>query len=197
MKKIVSFSLGLCLFLGASLAQEIKGNYKILAGKIPPLAGSLEKVRMVEVFSFTCSYCYAFQKQLADFLEQYKEKLELIHLPIGFSGVNPAKLYFIALDLEKGEEVKKLIFQSFHDSGIRNINSLEVLKVLAKISGIEKEFEENKNSDLILDKIKFAKIYASSRKIQRTPTFVIENSILVGGADTRNLSLVIDSLLKK
>lgn len=197
MKKIISF--GCCLFfITASLwAQEIKGKYRLLEDKTPPIAGSLDTVKVVEVFSFTCPHCYSFQKQLDSFQKKYQEKLELSHIPIGFSGVNPSKLYFIALDNNKGAEIKKLIFQSFHDSGIRNINNSEIIKVLARIEGLEEEYEENKNNEAILDRVKFAQIYATSRRIQRTPTFVVENSILVEGADTKNLSLVLDSLLKK
>lgn len=197
MKKIIGIGFVLLLFVSNSWAQSIQGNYKILEGKTPPKAGSLEKVKVIEVFSFTCPHCYNFQKQLSQFQKKYGEKLEISHIPIGYSGINPSKLYFIALENNKGAEIKKLIFQSFHDSGVRNINSSETISVLAKIGEISTEFEKHKDNEAILDRIKFAKIFASSRKIARTPSFVIENSILVEGGNTNNLSLVIDSLLKK
>jgi thiol:disulfide interchange protein DsbA len=197
MKKIISIACGLLFIASVTWAQNIKGNYRILEGKIPPEAGSLDKVKVVEVFSFTCPHCYSFQKQLDGFQKKYGDKLEISHIPIGYGGVNPSKLYFIALENDKGPAIKKLIFQSFHDSGIRDINRLETLSVLAKIGGLEKEFKENKDNEAILDRVKFSKIFASSRKIARTPTFVVENSILVEGADVGNLSLILDSLLKK
>ena len=198
MKKIISISCFLFTFLITGiLAQEIEGRYKVLEGKEPLTPASFKKLKVVEVFSFTCPHCYSFQKQLNKFEEKYKNKVELTHLPIGYSGVNPSKLYFIALENKKGAAVKKLIFQSFHDSGIRNINNPQIIKTLAKISGIENIYQKQQNNSAILDRIKFAQFYASSRGIASTPSFVIENTLVVEGADVKNLSKVLDSLLIK
>ena len=196
MKKYLCFCF-LVLIWSSLSAQEIKGNYTLLEGKNPPKANSLEKVKVIEVLSFTCSYCYFFQKNLPDFQKKYGKKLEITHIPIGYAGINPSKLYFIALENEKGKQTKKLIFQSFHDSGIRNINHPAVIARLAKVVGLEKEYEEKKNDPDILDKIKFAQFYTRGKNIQSTPTFIIEDSILVVGANLENLSNIIDSLLKK
>ena len=197
MKKIISISFLFAILITSVLGQEIKGRYKVLEGKEPPLPESLEKIKVVEVFSFTCPHCYSFQKQLDKFQEKYKNKVEISHLPIGYSGVNPSKLYFIALENGKGPFVKKLIFQSFHDSGIRNINNPQIITTLAKISRLGKEYEEQQNNPAILDKIKFSQFYASSRGISSTPSFIIENALVVEGADVKNLSEVLDSLLAK
>ena len=197
MKQTICYLCTLLLFVPVLLGKEIQGRYTPLEGKSPLVAGSLTTVRVVEVLSFTCPHCYYFHNNLDSFQEKYGDKLIISHLPIGYAGINPAKLYFIALENDKGKEVKELLFQSFHDSGIRNLNHPNIINTLAKIAGIEQKYEQQKNSSAILDKIKFVKIFASKNNIRSTPTFVIENSILVVGADIDNLSLVLDSLLKE
>ena len=54
-----------------------------------------------------------------------------------------------------------------------------------------------KNDPLILEKIKFSSLYINKLGIRSTPSFIIENSILVEGASIKNIPQVIDSLLQK
>ena len=196
MKKIYLLLLSIFLLNNIS-AQDFQGKYSLVEGATVPKKNSLEKVKIIEFFSFTCPYCYIFNSSFPELKKKYGNKVKFTHYPLGYAGVNPSKLYFIALEKNKGVEVKDLIFKAFHDSGIRNLNNNNVITALAAEVGLEEDFEKLKSNDLILDQIKFAKFSANNFSIRSTPSFVIEGAVLVRGADIKNLSLVIDSILKK
>ena len=178
-------------------AQEIKGNYRLLEGKTPPKAGSLKKVKVIEVLSFACPHCYDFNKNLPTLTKKYKDKVIWTHYPTGAVGINPILLYFISVKKNKGKQTKDLLFRAFHDSGIRNLNNKNVISALALELGLKEDYEKMKNDPLILEKIKFSSLYINKLGIRSTPSFIIENSILVEGASIKNIAQVIDSLLQK
>ena len=178
-------------------AQEIQGNYRILEGKTPPKAGSLKKVKVIEVLSFACPHCYDFNKNLPTLTKKYKDKVIWTHYPTGAVGINPILLYFISVKKNKGKQTKDLLFRAFHDSGIRNLNNKNVISALALELGLKEDYEKMKNDPLILEKIKFSSLYINKLGIRSTPSFIIENSILVEGASIKNIAQVIDSLLQK
>ena len=178
-------------------AQEIKGSYRLLEGKTPPKAGSLKKVKVIEVLSFACPHCYDFNKNLPTLTKKYKDKVIWTHYPTGAVGINPILLYFISVKKNKGKQTKDLLFRAFHDSGIRNLNNKNVISALALELGLKEDYEKMKNDPLILEKIKFSSLYINKLGIRSTPSFIIENSILVEGASIKNIAQVIDSLLQK
>ena len=178
-------------------AQEIQGNYRLLEGKTPPKAGSLKKVKVIEVLSFACPHCYDFNKNLPTLTKKYKDKVIWTHYPTGAVGINPILLYFISVKKNKGKQTKDLLFRAFHDSGIRNLNNKNVISALALELGLKEDYEKMKNDPLILEKIKFSSLYINKLGIRSTPSFIIENSILVEGASIKNIAQVIDSLLQK
>ena len=178
-------------------AQEIKGRYRLLEGKTPPKAGSLKKVKVIEVLSFACPHCYDFNKNLPTLTKKYKDKVIWTHYPTGAVGINPILLYFISVKKNKGKQTKDLLFRAFHDSGIRNLNNKNVISALALELGLKEDYEKMKNDPLILEKIKFSSLYINKLGIRSTPSFIIENSILVEGASIKNIAQVIDSLLQK
>ena len=57
-------------------AQEIQGSYRLLEGKTPPKAGSLKKVKVIEVLSFACPHCYDFNKNLPTLTNKHKTKFK-------------------------------------------------------------------------------------------------------------------------
>ena len=90
-----------------------------------------------------------------------------------------------------------MLFRAFHDSGIRNLNNKNVISALALELGLKEDYEKMKNDPLILEKIKFSSLYINKLGIRSTPSFIIENSILVEGASIKNIAQVIDSLHQK
>ena len=89
-------------------AQEIQGNYRLLEGKTPPKAGSLKKVKVIEVLSFACPHCYDFNKNLPTLTKKYKDKVIWTHYPTGAVGINPILLYFISVKKNKGKQTKDI-----------------------------------------------------------------------------------------
>lgn len=197
MKRILCFCFIIYCFFFNAIAQDIKGRYTLLDGKTAPESNSLDKVVVVEYFSFACGHCYNFNSQLPEFKLKYKGRVIFKHYPLGYAGINPSKLYFIAQTKNKTTETKNLIFRAYHDSGIKNINNDNIILTLAQELNLKDDYLELKDESFIIDQIKFTKLFAAKNSIRSTPSFIIENSLLVVGANTKNLSLVIDSLLKK
>ena len=204
MKKFIYFAFLFFVFAGTLAipvqeiqAQEIKGSFTVLAGKTPPKAGSLKQVKVIEVLSFACPHCYEFNKKLPILTKKYKDKVSWTHYPTGAVGINPIRLYFISVKKNKGKQTKDLLFRAFHDSGIRNLNNNNVILALALELGLKEDYEKMKNDPLILEKIRFSRLYINKLGIRSTPSFIIENSILVEGANIKNIAQVIDSLLQK
>ena len=209
MKKFIYFAFLFFVFAGTLAipvqeiqaqeikAQEIKGSFTVLAGKTPPKAGSLKQVKVIEVLSFACPHCYEFNKKLPILTKKYKDKVSWTHYPTGAVGINPIRLYFISIKKNKGKQTKDLLFRAFHDSGIRNLNNNNVILALALELGLKEDYEKMKNDPLILEKIRFSRLYINKLGIRSTPSFIIENSILVEGANIKNIAQVIDSLLQK
>ncbi|MGK0289944.1 MAG: thiol:disulfide interchange protein DsbA [bacterium] len=196
MKKQILMIL-VTLFLFPILASAgIEGHFDRV-GKLPA-EKSLDQVRVVEIFSFTCPHCFNFNSAVKKLKKKFGNKIKLVSYPIGWSGLNPSKLYYIAKATsdKKAEETKDFIFTAVFDSGIREINNPQVINFIANQVGLKKEYEEKKDSVSILDAIRYGKTYAKDFKVTGTPTLIIEGSIKAGG-NVDNLAKIINSLLKK
>ena len=194
MKQHISIIFFLFFFLaGNVLAAEIEGDYTVINKNKVPEARSLEQVNITEIFSFTCPHCYNFHKELPTLKEKYGNKIILSHSPIGWSGENAAKLFFVAQANGKTEEIRDVIFRAFHDSGIRNINNAKILEFFADKAGIKETFLETKDTTEISSQVKRANYLVQIYRIKSTPSFIIENALVVSRG---NLEIVVNSLLK-
>lgn len=189
-----------CLIFSFSLTPafaDLPGEYDIIVPNIPPAERSLDKIRIDEVFSFTCPHCYEFHKN-AVFLEKiFGQKIEIHSIPIGWGGYNPGKLYYIAEQANIGHRVKARIFEfAFDREKGREIYKMDVLRGVAIVEGVQDLFDEKVDSPEITKKMKAGVRFADVAKIDSTPTIVIEKSIKTSG-DIKNLVTLLNSLLKE
>jgi predicted DsbA family dithiol-disulfide isomerase len=184
-------------FVKTPVFADLSGKYDIIVPNIPPVEHSLDKIRIDEVFSFTCSHCYNFHKN-AVFLEKiFGDKIEIHSIPIGWGGHNPGKLFYIAEEANKGHQVKARIFEfAFDREKGGEIYKMDVLRGVAIVEGVQNFFDEKMDSPEITKKMKAGIRLADISKIDSTPTIVIERSIKTSG-DIKNLVTVINSLLKE
>ena len=110
-KKAVFFSVFL-LFSSFAFGQ-IAGDFRPAQGPLAkpiPAAGSLDRVKVVEVFSFTCPHCHRLNNVWSSFYEKFKDKIDSHHYEIGWAGPNPGKFYYLANSLEKGQRSRDIVF---------------------------------------------------------------------------------------
>ncbi len=125
-KKLI---LGICLIVFFSTAHgAIPGKYEV-EGPMPK-EHSLDVVLLREIFSFTCQHCNNFNKKIHILKKRFGNKIKLVSNPIGWSGPNPGRLFYIAQKKGKGEQIKDFIFSAVFDSGIKNINDMQTLKTI-------------------------------------------------------------------
>ena len=177
----------------------LPGKYDVIVPNIPPKEHSLERVRVDEVFSFTCSHCYELHKQIPILEEVFGEKLKIVGRPIGWIGQNPGRLYYIGVRNEKGQQIKDRIFSFVFEQGeeiASHISTKEILRNAAILEGLEKEFDALMEDPEIIKKMKDGIDFAKRADINSTPTLVIEGSMKTS-RNIENLIKIVNALLQK
>jgi len=196
----IKFLVLCCLslvFVKTTIFAELPGSYDIIVPNVPPVEHSKDKVRIDEVFSFTCGHCYYLYKDIKLIEAVFGDKIEIHSVPIGWGGLNPGKLLYIAEEVNLGHKVKGRIFEfAFDRNKGADIYKMDVLRSIAIMEGIHKLFDEKMASPEIIKKMKAGIRMTKIAKIDSTPTLVIEGSIKTS-RNIKNLFLIINSLLKE
>ncbi len=198
MKKSLLTAILLPFLLFEGIA-AIPGNYDIIAPLLPPAEHSLDKVHVDEVFSFTCSHCFELNKVLPLIEKTFEGKLEIESRPVGWVGHNPGRLYYIGVKKGKGQQVKDRIFSFVFEQGEEvgnRIDTKEILKNVAILEGLSREFDELMEDPGIVKKMNDSIAFAKQADIDSTPTLVIEGAIKTS-RDFGNLFGILNSLLKE
>ncbi|MBT4289137.1 MAG: hypothetical protein HOD92_17560 [Deltaproteobacteria bacterium] len=195
--KILILCCLLITFAKTTIFAEVPGNYDIIVPNVPPVEHSLDKVRIDEVFSFTCGHCYSLYYDIKFIEAVFGDKIEIHSVPIGWGGLNPGKLFYIAEEVNLGQKIKGRIFEfAFDRNKGSEIYKMNVLRGIAILEGIQKLFDEKMESAEIIKKMKAGIRMTNIAKIDSTPTLVIEKSIKTS-RNIKNLFLIINSLLKE
>lgn len=195
--KILLISLIMFSFLASNLAYaNLPGKYDVIIPNIPPTAKSLDKVHIDEVFSFTCPHCKDLNKQIPLIEKVFDGKVKISARPIGWVGQNPGRLFYIGMEKEKGQQVKDRIFSFVFDQNLGDqINEKTILKNVAILEGLSKDFDTMMEDPRIIKKMKDGMALADYAKIESTPTLIIEGVLTTSG-DLKNLFEILNSLLK-
>jgi len=188
------------LFGSAVQAAEIEGIYKVHAPMVAPKAHSLDKVVIHEVFYFGCPHCYHLHQEWPKFLKHFGNKVEVVSVPIGWSGPDPGRLMMIArlIGPEKEEAIKSMIFDFVHAKGLgRSLFTRDKLQFVAKLNGLSAEFNTQMDDPKVVKMMNDAMAYAKKMGVESTPTLILGDSLIVEGADLNNLTQVVNSLLKQ
>ncbi|MCP4752972.1 MAG: thioredoxin domain-containing protein [Proteobacteria bacterium] len=198
MKRKAIWVVVLACLVPLSGFSAIPGKYDMVVPHMPPRAHSLDRVVIKEIFSFDCGHCYVFhKKQLPKLKKKFGDKIKFVPQPIGWRGHDPGRLYFVARQKGKGNQVINMIFAFIHDKGLgRGMYNRDKLKFVAKLNGLSKEFETMMDDPQIVKKMTESVRYSKSRKINSTPTLVIEDVMMVDRSFA-NLVTIINALLKE
>ena len=196
-KKLYAFFL-LVVFVPLFLsAQKIEGRFRLAPGKKAPAAASLDQVKYVEIFSITCPHCYNFFQKSAPFFQAYQGKINRTAIEVGWLGDNVTRFFYLAEKEGKGSQAEGLLFRAFHESGVRDLNNPDKLKIFAQELKLGDDFQKKMMAPEISQRVATGQKFVNSFGLKSTPSFVLEDSVIVEGDDVANLSLVINSMLKK
>jgi len=190
--------LCVALFLPMVGLAALPGDYKVIFPFKAPEARSLDRVTIHEVFAFDCPHCYDFHKnEYAALKKKFKNKIDFVLQPIGWRGHDPGRLYFIAQQNGKAEPVLMMIFDFIFEKGLgREMFTRDKLQFVARMNDLTEEFEAKMDAPEIVDMMNKSVQFANERKIDATPTLVIEK-VLIADRKYSNLVTIINSLLKE
>jgi len=176
---------------------SIPGKYEVLIPFSPPAAHSLDRVTVYVVFAFDCGHCYHYHRSDLKALEnRFRGKLKVVYQPIGWRGQDPGRLYFIAEEKGKGEAVMGMIFDFLFDKGLGlGMFKRDKLQFVAQMNGLEKEFRNLMDDPRIVRKMEESIRFSDDRKIDSTPTVVVEG-VMIAERGYQNMATIINALLK-
>ena len=197
MKKIILLIGLIALFLPSTVFSQIPGKYDPIVPQRPPAQHSLDQVRIFEVFAFDCVHCYRFfQNTYPKLKKKFGNKVKFIKRPIGWRGHDPGRLYFIADEKGKGDKVIAMIFDFVHEKGLGNsMYTRDKLQFVARLNGLEDDFKKRMDDPKIVSQMNQSVAYSDKRKIDSTPTIIIEDAIKANRT-YGNLVTIINALLK-
>jgi thiol:disulfide interchange protein DsbA len=190
----VGMSVALSLLFSAVLAQagstmQAGVHYDLISPAVPR---SGDKPEVVEVFNFKCPHCAALAPHTEEWAEKNKERIAFRNLPVfwGKQTDVPARAYFAAEFLGKGEAMKQAIFNA-HFNHATDIENAEEMVFLAEAIGLDgKAFQAQLNAFGVNAKLAQAKSLQQVYKVSFTPTLVVNGSYTLlpsrhakGGAD--------------
>jgi len=198
MKKLAFLILFSFLLTPVTTFSAIPGNYEVIIPFSAPPANSLDQVTIHEVFAFDCGHCFDFHKHEYKALKKhFKNKVKFVLRPIGWRGPDPGRLYFIAEQKGKGEQVLLMTFDFIFNKGLgKQMFNRDKLQFVARLNGLSEEFKTMMDSPEIVKKMNESMDYAREKKIDSTPTLVIEN-VMIPNRHHSNLVTIINALLKE
>ncbi len=198
-KRYLLFILMGIILIPWNAVGSIPGKYKVIPPFSIPKANSYKKVKIYEVFAFYCKHCYDFISIVEPKLKKkYGDRIEIIHYSKGSISNYPGKLYYIANQKGKGDQAMRTIFEMIHKQGLNSkvVYSKKGTKMIAKLLGLEQDFQALENSFGIEARVKEGIDFADCRHISHVPTVVIEGSI-IPKREFSNICNIVDSLLLK
>ncbi|MBU2647351.1 thioredoxin domain-containing protein [bacterium] len=198
MKKYIFPILIVLLLCPVTGFSAIPGKYEVIIPFSPPAAHSLDQVTIHEVFAFDCGHCYNFHRTEYQALKKkFNHKVKFVYHPIGWRGPDPGRLFFIAEQKGKGEPVMMMVFDFIFNKGLgAEMFNRDKLQFVARLNGLEKEFDTMMDAPEIVQKMNDSMQYAKDKKIDSTPTLVVED-VLIPERTYANLVTIINALLKE
>lgn len=161
-------------------------------GNNPTLGVDSANVKMIVLIDYQCAYCkYFTQQQLPELMKNYvdKGKLQITFrdYPLSFHE-----------NAEKLAETAHLMYvENNFDTFLKKVWSINPTATEEKIDAVlGLGFRSSKNKDAIRDNINESRYLAGVAGITATPTFIINNRMLVGLKEITELKSLIDYSMK-
>ena len=147
----------------------------------PAVSRTGNKPEVVEIFNFKCPHCASLAPHTAAWAEKNRDRFLFKSVPVywGRQTDLPARAFFAAEFMGKGEAMKQAIFKA-HFGNSSNIESIEELVFLAEAVGLDPHsFRDQINAFGVSAKLSQAKALQQAFRASSTPTLVINGTYQV------------------
>lgn len=158
-------------------------DYRRLAGR-PQTASSDAPVEVVELFTYDCRRCYAFEPRLAAWFDAHADEIALLRIPVQWTpgAERHARAFYAAAALGSIDDMQRAFFDEIHARGNR-LDSDEALAALFARFGIERAaFEQTYTSAAVEARTARARALADGFGITSIPAVVVGGELVTDGA---------------
>ncbi len=137
-----------------------------------------EKIKVIEFFSYGCPWCYRIEPALSAWLNQHKDKIQLIRTPVIFKnewGLY-AKAYYTAHLLGLDDKFNPILFKAIQEEG-RPLGSKEAMIAFFTANGIDETTAKSafENSTSVAMQLGQGAKLMSQARVNAVPALVIND----------------------
>jgi thiol:disulfide interchange protein DsbA len=178
---LIAISIGLAALAGPALSTDLQAgkHYTVIS---TPQPTSVEKIEVVEFFSYACPYCREFHPVISDWSAKLPKDVTLRKVHVTFGRPEWARLAKIYYALEASGNLAKLdneVFKAVHDERIRFANDDAVVKWVASKGGDAQKFSEAFASAGIQSQVDRGAQEADAYKVRAVPAMGVDGRFLM------------------
>ncbi|MCX4190526.1 thiol:disulfide interchange protein DsbA/DsbL [Methylophaga sp. OBS3] len=176
MKALLLVPAMFMLPLAANAADYQLGQHYAEVGKQMPSNDVSEKVKVVELFSYSCPHCFRLDPQVTQWKETLPDNAEFELVPAIFrdSWLQLARVFYAAEQSGDLEMLHPKLFHAIHVEK-RRLNSEEELLDFVEEQGIDREdFLKRMNSFGVKTKVKKALVMSQTSGITGVPAMIVD-----------------------
>lgn len=154
-------------------------DYAVIDNPVPDRTP--DKVEVTEFFWYGCPGCFAFEPQLADWIEKQNDDVLCLRLPAIWDDWREvhARAFYTASSLGVLEDLHPVIFDVMHRKGNRLRNEEELRQLFGEHGVSETDFTRVYHSFTVSSEINRAKTLASSLGVRSTPSMIVNGKYIV------------------
>lgn len=188
----------LCLFSCMATSADApftpkKGRDYVELNK-PVLVSQAPGIEVVQVFSYACHACAAFEPTLTAWLQKRPADVRFAYVPAVFGGAfdAAAKAYYAAEELGVATKTHEGIYRAVHTDGTLTSDRLDdIAAAYARLGVDAASFRRAYEGKRVAERVNWAKSYAASAEVSSTPTLIVAGKYRVAmGRDERGDKLV-------
>ena len=153
------------------------------------------KVVLVELADFECPACKNYFKEIKKFTDEYKDKIKFVYLSYPLSYHEHAMEASLAFEAAAKQGKAWDMYNTLYS--IKRLSSDEIKNAAKEIGLDMTQFEADRNSQELKDKIKSHKQKGDSINLTGTPTFFLNGKQINFNPTYENLKKEVDKLLSE
>ena len=170
---------------------------------IPPQPVAIpDRIEVIEFFYYGCESCNRLEPQLQSWLKTLPSDISFRRVPAlrRTAWVALSRVYFALEQLGEIERLHSQVYQAIHSGGMNLGNSSELYEWAQRKSVDRGKLEQLLDSDLIRDKVQWARDATVAYGITATPSFVVDGRYMTSGRMAGSLDgllSIVDGLIDK
>jgi thiol:disulfide interchange protein DsbA len=203
MQKTVSKIIIILLFSLLSVYAKSAENYAVIDPQYLPKAKKGDKIKIFELFWYSCPHCYGFNNYVKEWEKTKAEDVEFIHVPAVFShhaNEHFAKAFYTAKALGVFDKMHEKIFSAFHNEKRRLKNADELMALFAENGISNEDFLKSYNSFGVDAQMRAAAKMTAKYGLDSVPTVVVNGKYRILGekiSGYKNILKLADELVDK